>query len=86
MHFEATVYYTIISKFQKLEKKLKNTLIIKRNTSQVNDIILDACMKCENYLIKTEGQDAFYRHYIYIAISKISKNGQKYKNNPIVKT
>ena len=55
MHFAVTVYYTIISKFQKLEKRVKNTLIIKRNTSQVNDIILDACMKFENYLIKAVG-------------------------------
>ena len=60
MHFTDTMYYTIISKFQ----KFKNNPIVKRSTSQVGDMILDACMKFENYPIKTVGGDAFYSYYI----------------------
>ena len=30
----------------------------------MSDIILDACMKFQNYPIKTVGGDAFYNHYI----------------------
>ena len=48
--------YCILYNYFKISKcRKKNTLIIKRNTSQVNDIILDACMKFKNYLIKTKG-------------------------------
>ena len=36
----------------------------KKRTSQVSDIILDACMKFQNYPIKTVGGDAFYSYYI----------------------
>ena len=36
----------------------------KKRTSQVSDIILDACMKFQNYPIKTVGEDAFYSYYI----------------------
>ena len=30
----------------------------------MSDIMLDACMKFQNYPIKTVGVDAFYSHYI----------------------
>ena len=42
-------------KISKTRQKFKNTPIIKRSTSQVNDIVLDACMKFENYPIKAVG-------------------------------
>ena len=38
--------------------------MVKKSTSQVGDIILDTCMKFQNYPIKTVGGDAFYSHYI----------------------
>ena len=51
----------------------------------MNDIILDACMKFQNYTIKTVGGDAFYSHYILYHYFKISKNRQKIKNDSMVK-
>ena len=39
--------------------------MVKKSTSQVSDIILDACMKFQNYPIQTVGRDAFYSYYIY---------------------
>ena len=48
----------IISKFQNF-KKLKNSPIVKKSTSQVSDIMLDACMQFENYPIKTVGEEVF---------------------------
>ena len=38
--------------------------MVKKSTSQMSDIILDACMKFQNYQIKTVEGDAFYNHYI----------------------
>ena len=38
--------------------------MVEKSTSQVSDIILDACMKFHNYPIKTVGEDAFYSYYI----------------------
>ena len=64
MHFIVTIYYNIISKFQKNRQKFKNSLMVKKTTSQMSDIILDTCMKFQNYPIKTVGGDAFYSHYI----------------------
>ena len=64
MHFTVTIYYTIISKFQKIAKNSKIVRWSKKSTSQMSDIILDACMKFQNYPIKTVGGDAFYSHYI----------------------
>ena len=72
-------------KISKIRQKFKNNPIVKRSTSQVGDMILDACMKFENYPIKTVGVDAFYRHYVLYHYFKISKIRQKFKNNPIVK-
>ena len=38
--------------------------MVKKSTSQVSNIILDACMKFQNYPIKTVEGDAFYSYYI----------------------
>ena len=59
--------------------------MVKISTSQMSDIILDACMKFQNYLIKTVGGDAFYSHYILYHYFKISKNRQKFKNSSMVR-
>ena len=64
MHFIVTLYYNIISKFQKIAKNTKMVRSVKNSTSQVSDIILDTCMKFQNYPIKTVGGDAFYSYYI----------------------
>ena len=61
MHFIVTIYYNIISKFQKIDENSKS-LMVKKSTSQVSDIILDTCMKFQNYPIKTVGGDAFYSY------------------------
>ena len=51
----------------------------------MSNIILDACVKFENYPIKTVGEDAFCSYYISYNYFKISQIRQKFKNNPIVK-
>ena len=51
----------------------------------MSDIILDACVKFENYPIKTVGEYAFCSYYISYNYFKISQIRQKFKNNPIVK-
>ena len=84
MHFTVTMYHTIISKFQNF-KKFKNSPIVKKSTSQVSDIMLDACMQFENYPMKTVGEEAFYNYYILYHYFKNSKIRQKFKNSPIVK-
>ena len=48
----------------------------------MSDIILDACVKFQNYPIKIVGGDAFYSHYIYYNI--ISKLQKIAKNSKIV--
>ena len=63
MHFTVTIYYNIISKFQKMAKNSKIVQPSKKKC-QVSDTILDACMKFQNYPIKTVGGDAFYSYYI----------------------
>ena len=85
MHFTVTIYYTIISKFQKFAKKFKNSLIVKKSTSQVADIIHDASTEFENYPRITVGEDAFFSYYMLYHYFNISKFGQKFKNSPIVK-
>ena len=50
---------------------------LKKSTSQADDIILDACMKFENYLIKTVGEDAFCSYCILCNYFKISKTRKK---------
>ena len=52
----------------------------------MSDIILDACMKFQNYPIKTWGGDAFHSHYISYHYFKISKNRQKFKNTLVKKS
>ena len=80
-------YYILYHYFKisKIRQKFKNSPIVKKSTSQVNNIILDACVEFENYSIKTVGEDAFYSYYILYHYFKISKIRQKYKNSPIVK-
>ena len=53
-------------KIPKNRQKFKNSSMVKKkkNTSQMSDIILDACMKIQNYPNKTVGGDAFYSYYI----------------------
>ena len=48
----------------------------------MSDIILDACIKCENYPIKTVGEDAFCSYYISYYISKFQKIA---KNSKIIR-
>ena len=71
-------------KISKIRQKFKNSEIVKKSTSQVSNIILDACVEFENYLIKTVGEDAFYSYYILYHYFKISTIRQKFKNSPIV--
>ena len=85
MHLSLIIYHIIISKFLKYTKKFKSSPIIKTSTCKAYDIILDACVKYENYPIKTVGEDIFYSFYILLHYFKISKNRQKLKNSPIVK-
>ena len=59
MHFTVTIYYTIISKFQKFAKNSKILWSSKKSTSQDSDIILNDCIKFESYPIKTVGGDRF---------------------------
>ena len=82
------IYYIIHHYFaiSKIRQKFKNGLIVKKSTSQVSDIILEACMQYENYPIITVGEEAFYSYYILYHYFKISKIRQKFKNSPIVKT
>ena len=80
-----TIYYTIISKFQKICQKFKNSLIVKKSTSQLSDIIVNACMQFENFPIKSVGEEAFYSFYIIHNYFKISKIRQKFKNSLILK-
>ena len=60
--------------------------IFKRSTSQADDIILDACMKFENYLIKTVREDAFCSYCILNNYFKISKTRKIFKNILIIKS
>ena len=54
-------YYILYHYFKisKIRQKIKNTPIVKKSTSQVSDIILDACTKFESYPTKTVGGDRF---------------------------
>ena len=42
-----------------------------KSTSQLSDVILDACMKYETYPIKIVGEDAFYSYYTLYHYFKI---------------
>ena len=54
MHFAVTVYYTIISKFQKLEKYSKYS-DHKKEHKPGEWYHTDVCMQFKNYLIKAVG-------------------------------
>ena len=82
MHITVTIYHTIISKFQNF-KKFKNSPIVKKSTSQVSNIMLDACMQFENYPMKTVGEEAFYNYYILYHSFKFQKFA---KNSKIVRS
>ena len=82
---DAFYSYYILYHYFKFQK-FKNCPIVKKSTSQVINIILNACMEFENYSINTVGEEAFYSYYIlYLFFFKISKIRQKFKNSPIVK-
>ena len=76
MHFTVTIYYNIISKFQKIAKNSK-MVRSKKSKCQVSEIMLDANMKFQNYPIKTVGKMHFTVTIYYTSISKISKIRQK---------
>ena len=59
-------YYILYHYFKilKIRQKFKNNLIVKKNISQVSNIILDACVEIENCPIKTVGKEAFYSYYM----------------------
>ena len=76
MHLSHTIYYTIISIF----KKFKTVRLAKKNKSQADDIIPDACMQFEKFPIKTVGEEAFYSYYIYIPLFQNIKNSPKVQN------
>ena len=56
-------YYILYHYFKisKIRQKFKNSPIVKKRTTQVSDIILDACINFESYLIKTVGGDRFWK-------------------------
>ena len=78
-------YYISYNYFKISKKKFKNSPIVKKSTSQVSDIMLDACMQFENYPMKTVGEEAFYNYYTLYHYFQISKIRQQFKNTPIVK-
>ena len=80
-------YYILYHYFKisKIRQKFKNSPIVKKSTTQVSDIILDACINFESYTTKTVGEEAFYSFYTLYHYFKISKIRQKFKNSPIVK-
>ena len=80
-------YYILYDYFKtsKIRQKIKNSPIVKKSTSQVSVIILNACMQNISYLIETVGEEAFYSYYILYHYFNISKIRQKFKNSPIVK-
>ena len=51
--------------------------MVKKSTSQVSDIMLDACMKFQNYPNKTVSGDAFYSYYIIYHYFKNFKKSPK---------
>ena len=54
-------YYILYHYFKisKIRQKFKNSPIVKKSTTQVSDIILNACINFESYLAKTVGGDRF---------------------------
>ena len=83
MHFTVTIYYNIISKFQKIAKNSKMVRSSKKSKGQVSDIMLDASMKFQNYPIKTVGKMHFTVTIYYTIISKFQKFA---KNTKIIRS
>ena len=56
-------YYILYHYFKisKIRQKFKNSPIVKKSTSQVSDIVLNAGMKFESYMTKTVGGDRFWK-------------------------
>ena len=56
-------YYILYHYFKisKIRQKFKNSPIVKKSTSQVSDIVLNACIKFESYPTKTVGGDRFWK-------------------------
>ena len=54
-------YYILYHYFKilKIRQKFKNSPIVKKSTTQVSDIILDACINFKSYATKTVGGDRF---------------------------
>ena len=54
-------YYILYHYFKisKIRQKFKNSPIVKKRTTQLSDIILNACINFESYLIKTVRGDRF---------------------------
>ena len=48
-------------KISKIRQKFKNSPIVKKSTTQVSDIILDAWINFESYPTKTVGGDRFWK-------------------------
>ena len=59
-------YYILYHYFKisKIRKKFKNSLIVKKSTSQVAHIIHNASIEFEHYPIITVGEDAFFIYYM----------------------
>ena len=69
---DAFITYHILYHYFKISKirpKYKNGPIVKISTSQADEVILDACMKFENYPIKTVVEDHFTDTIYYTVIS-----------------
>ena len=61
-------------KISKIRQKFKNSPIVKKITTHVSNIILNACMHYKNYPNKTVGVEAFYTYIIPLF--------QNFKNSP----
>ena len=53
---------TLFQNLNKSQKKFKNSPTVKISKGQVSDIIFDACMKFQNYPIKTVGTVGQNKH------------------------
>ena len=76
---DAFITYNILYHYFKISKirpKYKNSLIVKRSTSQVSDIILDACMQFENYPITTVGRRGILQLLYIPLFQKFAKNSK----------
>ena len=78
-----TLYYYF--KISEIRQKIKGDPTVNtKSTSQAGDIILDACMKFENYPIKTVRENAFTVIIYYTFILKfqeIAKNTEMVRSS-----